>query len=296
MLMRLLVAISQKFLNKPIKTYAIGMDKDAIDLKYAREAADYIGADHTEVYMTREEVLDTLEEVISVLGTYDITTIRASVGMYLCCRKIHEIGEVKVLLTGEISDELFGYKYTDFAPDAESFQSEAKKRVDELYMYDVLRADRCISANSLEARVPFGDIDFVKYVMSINPARKMNTYNMGKYLLRKAFEEDKILPSDILWRQKAAFSDAVGHSMVDDLKEYAETKYSDEEYAEKTEKYDYARPFTKESLLYREIFEKYYPGQAKMVKDFWMPNKSWEGCNVNDPSARVLSNYGDSGK
>ena len=272
------------------------MDKDAIDLKYAREAADYIGADHTEVYMTREEVLDTLEEVISVLGTYDITTIRASVGMYLCCRKIHEIGEVKVLLTGEISDELFGYKYTDFAPDAESFQSEAKKRVDELYMYDVLRADRCISANSLEARVPFGDIDFVKYVMSINPARKMNTYNMGKYLLRKAFEEDKILPSDILWRQKAAFSDAVGHSMVDDLKEYAETKYSDEEYAEKTEKYDYARPFTKESLLYREIFEKYYPGQAKMVKDFWMPNKSWEGCNVNDPSARVLSNYGDSGK
>ena len=84
--------------------------------------------------------------------------------------------------------------------------------------------------------------------------------------------------------------------MVDDLKEYAETKYSDEEYAEKTEKYDYARPFTKESLLYREIFEKYYPGQAKMVKDFWMPNKSWEGCNVNDPSARVLSNYGDSGK
>lgn len=132
--------------------------------------------------------------------------------------------------------------------------------------------------------------------MSINPARKMNTYNMGKYLLRKAFEEDKILPSDILWRQKAAFSDAVGHSMVDDLKEYAETKYSDEEYAEKAEKYDYARPFTKESLLYREIFEKYYPGQAKMVKDFWMPNKSWEGCNVNDPSARVLSNYGDSGK
>ena len=132
--------------------------------------------------------------------------------------------------------------------------------------------------------------------MSINPSRKMNTYNMGKYLLRKAFEEDKILPSDILWRQKAAFSDAVGHSMVDDLKEYAETKYSDEEYAEKTEKYDYARPFTKESLLYREIFEKYYPGQAKMVKDFWMPNKSWEGCNVNDPSARVLSNYGDSGK
>ena len=116
------------------------------------------------------------------------------------------------MLTGEISDELFGYKYTDFAPSPEAFQQEAKKRVDELYMYDVLRADRCISANSLEARVPFGDLDFVKYVMNIDPAMKVNTYDMGKYLLRHAFEKDHLLPDDILWRQKAAFSDAVGHS------------------------------------------------------------------------------------
>ena len=119
---------------------------------------------------------------------------------------------------------------------------------------------------------------------------------MGKYLLRKAFADDHILPEEILWRQKAAFSDAVGHSMVDDLKEYAESVYTDEEFEKGCAKYDFARPFTKESLLYRDIFEKYYPGQAEMVKDFWMPNKSWEGCNVNDPSARVLSNYGDSGK
>ena len=292
----LVCAISQKFLNKPIKTYAIGMDKDAIDLKYAREAADYIGANHTEVFMTREEVLDTLEEVISILGTYDITTIRASMGMYLCCRKIHEIGEVKVLLTGEISDELFGYKYTDFAPDAESFQSEAKKRVDELYMYDVLRADRCISVNSLEARVPFGDIDFVKYVMAVNPELKVNTYGKGKYLLRHAFEGQQLLPDEILWREKAAFSDAVGHSMVDYLKEYAEKLYSDSEFETLCKKYTHATPFTKESLLYREIFEKYYEGQSQMIVDFWMPNKEWEGCNVNDPSARILSNYGDSGK
>ena len=120
--------------------------------------------------------------------------------------------------------------------------------------------------------------------------------DMGKYLLRKAFADDHILPDDILWRQKAAFSDAVGHSMVDDLKEYAESLYTDEEYEEKRKQYSFATPFTKESLLYRELFEKYYPGQAEMVKDFWMPNKSWEGCDVNDPSARVLSNYGDSGK
>ena len=162
-------------------------------------------------------------------------------------------------------------------------------------MYDVLRADRCISVNSLEARVPFGDLDFVKYVMSIRPELKMNTYDMGKYLLRKAFADDHILPDDILWRQKAAFSDAVGHSMVDDLKEYAEGLYSDEAFARGCEKYSFAKPFTKESLLYRDIFEKYYPGQAEMVKDFWMPNKSWKGCDVQDPSARVLSNYGASG-
>ena len=163
-------------------------------------------------------------------------------------------------------------------------------------MYDVLRADRCISVNSLEARVPFGDLDFVKYVMSINPELKMNKYNMGKYLLRKAFEADNILPYSILMREKAAFSDAVGHSMVDYLKEYANNKYTDSEYEELRKKYSHSTPFTKESLLYREIFEKYYPNQSEMIVDFWMPNKNWENCNVNDPSARVLKNYGNSGK
>ncbi len=216
--------------------------------------------------------------------------------MYLVCKAIHEKTDIRVLLTGEISDELFGYKYTDFAPSAEEFQKEAEKRVHELHMYDVLRADRCISVNSLEARVPFGDLDFVKYVMSLDPKIKMNVYNMGKYLLRHAFEGLSYLPDSILWREKAAFSDAVGHSMVDYLKEYAQEKYTDEEFNKLKTKYEHAQPFTKESLLYREIFEKYYPGQSEMIVDFWMPNKNWEGCNVNDPSARVLSNYGNSGK
>lgn len=293
----LVCAIAQKALgpDKPIRTFAIGMEQDAIDLKYARQVADYIGSIHTEVFMTREAVLRSLEEVIWILGTYDITTIRASMGMYLVCKAIHQQTNVKVLLTGEISDELFGYKYTDFAPDAAAFQAEAKKRVDELYMYDVLRADRCISANSLEARVPFGDLDFVRYVMRIDPAMKMNRYHKGKYLLRRAFEGDW-LPLDILYREKAAFSDAVGHSMVDDLKAYAETRYTEAEYQKKRSRYGFAKPFTKESLLYREIFERYYPGQAAMVKAFWMPNKAWAGCDVDDPSARVLANYGDSGR
>ena len=291
----LVCSVAAKLLDKPIKTFAIGMVGDAIDLKYAKEVADYLGSDHTEVIVTKEEVLEALPKVVSILGTFDITTIRASIGMYLVCKAIHETTDIRVLLTGEISDELFGYKYTDFAPNAKEFQDESAKRIRELYMYDVLRADRCISCNSLEARVPFGDLDFVDYVMSVDPEKKLNTYNKGKYLLRHAFEGD-YLPESILMREKAAFSDAVGHSMVDYLKEFAEEKYSDEEYEKAIKKYDYRRPFTKESLLYRELFEEYYPGQAEMIVDYWMPNKSWEGCNVNDPSARVLSNYGASGQ
>lgn len=291
----LVCSVSSKLMKKKIRTFAIGMSEDAIDLKYAKEVADYIGSDHTEIIINKDKVISSLEEVVSILGTYDITTIRASMGMYLICRAIHETTDVRVLLTGEISDEIFGYKYTDFAPDAEAFQSEAEKRLSELYMYDVLRADRCISANSMEARVPFGDLYFVKYVMSIPASMKMNTYGKGKYLLRRAFEGD-YLPENILWREKAAFSDAVGHSMVDYIKEYAASLYTDEEFEEKRKKYTFAAPFTKESLLYRELFEKYYPGQAEMVKDFWMPNKSWENCDVDDPSARVLKNYGASGK
>ena len=290
----LVCAIAAKKSKTPIRTFAIGMDIDAIDLKYARQVADHIGSDHTEVIITKEDVLSSLETVVELLGPYDITTIRASMGMYLVCKAIHEQTDIRVLLTGEISDELFGYKYTDFAPSAQAFQEEAEKRIRELHMYDVLRADRCISVNSLEARVPFGDLDLVRYVMSIDPEKKLNTYGKGKYLLRKAFEGDW-LPESILWREKAAFSDAVGHSLVEDLKEYAGETYTDEQFEQLRQKYGHARPFTRESLLYREIFERYYPGQSGMITDFWMPNKSWEGCDVDDPSARVLANYGDSG-
>ncbi len=291
----LVCAIAQKLIDKPIRTFAIGMKEDAIDLKYAKSVADYLQTQHSEIIIDKDMVLNALEEVIYKLGTYDITTIRASIPMYLICKAISNDTDIRVLLTGEISDELFGYKYTDFAPSKEEFQKESKKRIDEIHMYDVLRADRSISSNSLEARVPFGDKAFVKYVMEIEPSIKMNTYNKGKYLLRKAFEGD-YLPHDILYREKAAFSDAVGHCMVDYLKEYAESMYTQEEFVEGVKKYSHATPFTKESLLYRDLFEKYYKGQSHMVKDFWMPNKEWEGCNVDDPSARVLANYGDSAK
>jgi len=212
----------------------------------------------------------------------------------MLAKYIHENTDIKVLLTGEVSDELFGYKYTDFAPSPAAFQKESIKRVEELYMYDVLRADRCLAANSLEARVPFADLDFVNYVLRIPPIFKINNYNVGKFLLRKAFEGD-YLPKHILYRDKAAFSDAVGHSMVDYLKEYAETKYTDAEFLQKKAIY-YPVPISKEALLYRDIFEQHYPRHEHLILDYWMPNKDWEGCNVNDPSARVLSNYGKSGK
>ena len=292
----LVCGIAAKKLNKPLETFSIGMDKDAIDLKYAREVADYIHSRHHEVIITRDDILNSLEDVIYALATYDITTIRASIGMYLVCKWIHKNTGIRVILTGEISDELFGYKYTDFAPDAAAFQKEAQKRIREIHMYDVLRADRCISVHSLEARVPFGDLDFVDYVMRIDPEKKRNRYGIGKYLLRHAFEKDELIPYSILMREKAAFSDAVGHSLRDYLMEYAQECYTDEEFEARRSRFTHAVPFTKESLLYREIFEKYYPGQSAMVADFWMPNKEWPGCDVTDPSARVLSNYGGSGE
>lgn len=291
----LVCGIAAKMLKKPLVTFSVGLNKNPIDLPYAKKVADFIKSDHHEVFFTEEDTLRVVREVIWHLETWDITTVRASIGMYLVCKYIHEKTKIKVLLTGEVSDEIFGYKYTDFAPSAAEFQKESVKRVDELYMYDVLRADRCISAHSIEARVPFADLDFVAYCMSIPGEMKMNTHNMGKWLLRKAFDGWDLLPHEILMREKAAFSDAVGHSMVDTLKAHAERTYTDADVARAKEKYPHGTPFTKESLWYRDIFEEFYPGQSHMIKDFWMPNKSWEGCNVTDPSARVLSNYGKSG-
>jgi asparagine synthase (glutamine-hydrolysing) len=291
----LVCAIAARSSDKPLTTFAIGMENDAIDLKYAAQVAAHLHSDHHEIIMSSSEVLKALPEVIRMLETYDITTIRASLGMYLLCKGIKERSDIKVLLSGEISDELFGYKYTDFAPSAQAFQLESEKRLRELYEYDVLRADRCIAAWSLEARVPFGDLDFVSTVLAIDPSMKLNTRKMGKYWLRAAFEEGNYLPESILWRDKAAFSDAVGHSMVDGLKAQAELLYSDEAFKEGIKRYKEVTPITKEALWYRDLFEGFYPDQSHWISAYWMPNASWDGCAVNDPSARVLSNYGLSG-
>lgn len=291
----LVCAIAAKLSDKPITTFAVGIDTNPIDLKYAKIVADYLGTDHHEVIFTKDEIYEHLDELIYRLETWDITTIRASMGMSKVCEYVKKKTGIKVILTGEVSDELFGYKYTDFAPTPEEFQKEAQKRIHELYIYDVLRADRSISSHSLEARVPFSDKDFITYVMGIAPELKMNWSGQGKYLLRKAFDHSGYLPDEILFREKAAFSDAVGHDMVDWLKQMAEERYSDSEFESKCGQYEHGTPFTKESLMYREIFEKHFKGKSKMILDFWMPNKSWKNCDVKDPSARVLPNYGASG-
>lgn len=291
----LVCAIGARLVDKPVRTFAVGIDDKPIDTKYARIVADYLGTEHTEVLFPKEDLFDTLFTLIYNIETYDVTTIRASMGMYILCKYIRENTDIKVLLTGEISDEIFGYKYADFAPSPEAFQNEAKKRIREIYMYDVLRADRCISSNGIEARIPFGDLDFLDYVMRIRPGLKMNFTGIGKYLLRKSFEGD-YLPHVILYREKAAFSDAVGHSLTDSIKKYAEELYSDQDLLIAQIKYKHVPPISKESLMYREIFEHHFPGRAEVIKDIWMPNKDWVNCNVNDPSARVLPNYGKSGE
>ena len=291
----LICAIADNLLPRPITTFAVGIDENPIDTKYAREVANFIGSDHREYLFSFAEALVALPRVIYHLESYDITTIRASIGMYLLCQYIGKSSDIKVLLTGEVSDELFGYKYTDFAPSPAAFQQESQKRMRELHLYDVLRCDRCISAHAMEARVPFGDHDFASFVFHIAPELKMNRNGVGKSLLREAFAKDRLLPQHILFREKAALSDALGHALVDRLKAHAEKKYSSTDLDRAATCFTHCPPPTKEALLYREVFEQFFPGRADLIKGFWMPNREWDNCNVDDPSARALPNYESSG-
>ena len=291
----LVCALAQQQSEQPIETFAVGMRADAIDLKYARTTASFIGSNHQELLLLPEQVIAAVEPVIVATETWDVTTIRASIGMYLLAQHIAGTTTIKTLMTGEVSDELFGYKYTDYAPSPEAFQAEAQKRVEQLYMYDALRADRCLAAHGLEARVPFSDPDFVEYVMSLNPELKMNTLGVGKFLLRTAFHNMDLLPKEILWRDKAAFSDAVGHSLVDILKAEAQRRIDPAQLTSAGKQFRHAPPYDLESLWYRQVFASHYPQREQVIDDFWMPNREWVRTSVHDPSARFLPNYGMSG-
>jgi asparagine synthase (glutamine-hydrolysing) len=274
-----------------LNTFSIGM-KDSTDLYYAKLAAKYIKSNHHSIELTNQEFLDTIKETIYITESYDITTIRASVGNYLVGKYIKNNTNCKVIYNGDGSEEIFGsYKWFSLIDNEHDFFLENLKLLREIYYYDVLRSDRSISDNGLETRVPFLDKTFVDYIMRLPPKYKMFNKNIiEKNIIREAFDDMNILPKEVLWRKKEAFSDGVSSKekswfkiIQDDLNK----KITTEEFIQKKSMYIHNSPISKEALYYREIFETYFPNHSNIIPHFWMPNKKW--CNVNDPSARVIN-------
>ncbi|GAA6029496.1 hypothetical protein JCM8097_003708 [Rhodosporidiobolus ruineniae] len=287
-----------------LHSFSIGLEGSP-DLLAARVAADYLGTVHHEYTFTVEEGLDAVEEVIYHLETYDVTTVRASTPMYLLSRKIKAMG-VKMVLSGEGSDEIFGgYLYFHAAPTAKDFHQECIRRVKNLHTADCLRANKSTMAWGLEARVPFLDKEFLEVALNVDPKEKMFSKGsleqkdkdgrpiMEKYIIRKAFDvgpkgERPYLPDSILWRQKEQFSDGVGYSWIDGLKEHAERTVSDAQMAAAAERWSLDTPETKEAYLIRQIFEGHFPTEAAAKTAVrWIPRADW-GCAA-DPSGRAVA-------
>ncbi|XP_050306890.1 asparagine synthetase [glutamine-hydrolyzing] [Anthonomus grandis grandis] len=284
-----------KKINLPykIQSFAIGMDGSP-DLEKAKQVAKYLDTDHHEVIFTEEDVKNVLDDVIYSLETPDITTIRASVPMYLLSKYILENTDTTVVFSGEGSDEVSqGYIYFRDAPNPQAAHEESLRLLREIYMFDGLRADRTMAAQSLELRVPFLDLQFSHYYLSIDPELRQPKDGIEKFLLRNAFENTDILPHDILWRPKEAFSDGVASkkkSLFVILQEIAAKRIQEPfDKDDAAKKYPHCSPVSTEALYYREVFEKSYPNLAeKFLPYYWMPR--WvEG--VKDPSARFIKHY-----
>lgn len=277
---------------KLLHTYSIGM-KGSTDLKYARMVADYIGTTHHEVLITKEDMLKALPEVVRMIESYDTTTVRASTPMYLLSKWIKENTETTVVFSGEGSDELSGsYMYFHNCPSVKAFQSETTRLIQDLYYFDVLRCDKSVAGAGLEPRIPFLDMDFIRYYMNMPPEYKMPRDGIEKYFLRKAFEDMKLLPKEVLWRTKEAFSDGV--SSVEDswystIQKFIDTQISDKEMSWQIQWYTHNPPQLKETLYYRKLFDQEYPGCAHILPYYWLPK--WSGDEIADPSARVLDVY-----
>lgn len=244
-----------------LHSFAIGL-KGSPDLKASREVADYIGTVHHELHFTVEEALDALSDVIYHIETYDVTTIRASTPMYLLARYIKSMG-VKMVLSGEGSDELFGgYLYFHKAPNAQAFHEETVRKIENLHLYDCLRANKSLAAWGVEGRVPFLDKEFMDVVMRLNPEDKMCGRNgkIEKHILREAFKD--YLPESVAWRQKEQFSDGVGYNWIDSLKELAEKKVSDRQLSRASERFPINPPRSKEEYWYRTMFEEHFPSAS----------------------------------
>lgn len=315
----IIAAITQKYSKKRIESdskeeawwpqlhsFAVGLEGSP-DLLAAKKAAEYIGTVHHEVHFTIQEALDALPDVIYHIETYDITTVRASTPMYLLARVIKSMG-IKMVLSGEGSDELFGgYLYFHKAPNAKEFHEELVRKMSKLHLYDCLRANKSLMAWGVEGRVPFLDKDFIDIAMSLNPTDKMNIkmkdgkQRMEKWILRKAFED--MLPESICWRQKEQFSDGVGYNWIDTLKKMTEEKVSDAEFARRENRFPVNPPKTKEEYYYREIYSRFFPSDsaAKVV-----PHEAGVACstakalewdaawkNMDEPSGRAISGVHD---
>jgi len=276
-----------------MKTFSIGLTGSP-DLRYAKLVSEHIGSEHHSIEMTSQEFLDVIPEVIYNIESFDTTTVRASVGNYLVSKFIRENTDCKVIFNGDGADEVcMGYIYNQNAPSTQEFYEENLRLLSEIHFYDVLRSDRSISSNGLEARTPFLDKQFVSNYMSIPPEMKMFGKAVGrpeKFLLRKAFENTGLLPDEILWRNKCAFSDGVSsqeNSWHTIIKSHVDKLISDDEFNEAKNKFSHCPPALKESYYYRKIFEETFKGYEYLIPHFWMPR--W--TDVIDPSAREIQGY-----
>lgn len=285
-----IVAMLAKQVDPRIKSYSISLEgSNSTDLVHARAVAEALELDHTEVFFTVEEALSTLRDLIFCLGTCDVTTIRASMPMYLLSKYLKRHTDRTIMLSGEGPDEFCsGYLYNHNAPTPEDLHREAVWRTVELPKFDVKRADHSTAAWSLEVRVPYLCKHVVSYVLGLDPKLRDPKYNNGieKYLLRKAFQ-GSVLPDHILWRPKEAFSDGVGYNWVNSIQKHAELTVDPEQWMQRQKIYPQMTPLTKEAFMYRTIYEEFYHRTADpLVPYFWLPKWSDHG---GDPSARVLN-------
>ncbi|WP_291966038.1 asparagine synthase B [Maribacter sp.] len=284
-----------------LHSFSVGLEGSP-DLAAAQKVADHIGTVHHEIKFTIQEGLDAIKDVIYNIETYDITTIRSSTPMYLMARVIKSMG-IKMVLSGEGADEIFGgYLYFHKAPNAREFHEETVRKLDKLHMYDCLRANKSLAAWGIEGRVPFLDKEFMDVAMRINPEDKMiNGERMEKWVVRKAFED--MIPESVAWRQKEQFSDGVGYSWIDTLKELVDKEITDEQIENAAFRFPINTPLNKEEYYYRTIFEGHFPSDAAALS---VPQEASVACstatalewdeafkNMNDPSGRAIANVHD---